>query len=415
MSSEDEIDSDPELRSQSTRTEISSLVAELGGAGTGAGEGKAPRKKGSRKKVHPQTQNEAASGAFVQSQDVVAEDAEAPAEGEKSEDKTADRLALLEASGKVIDRLPIDSDDDLSDVEGEVSLELVSVIESLLFAAPRALKVRDLRRVMPDVETHELQLALKYLIHERQAQGIVVMQMAGGFVLTTNRGNAEWVQTLLQAKPTRLSRPQLECLSVVAYKQPVTRPEIEHVRGVDCGAALKGLLERELVQVVGRADEPGRPLLYGTTVHFLEFFSLMSLRDLPDLREFKEITASTMDVLRAKVGDEEAEVLGSELLAQANADSNESGDSNVQGAPDLDATSLESTDAAAVVEIEVEGSSLLIEDENGAAPSEAERVLLESAESSVLDDLMSHDIELAVPQAKGAATGAAEDESPGET
>ena len=95
----------------------------------------------------------------------------------------------------------------------------------------------------------------------------------------------------------RLSRAALETLAIIAYRQPLTRPEVDDLRGVDCGGVLKLLLERGLVKIIGKKDEPGRPLLYGTTSAFLELFGLKSLRDLPTLRQFTELTEESQVVL----------------------------------------------------------------------------------------------------------------------
>src|SRR5262249_52186413 len=129
-------------------------------------------------------------------------------------------------------------------------------------------------------------------------RGVELHQVAGGFQLRTAPENAPWVQRLLQAKPVRLSRAQLETLAIVAYRQPVTRPEIDDVRGVDSGGSLKTLLERQLIRVLGKKEEPGRPLLYGTTREFLEFFNLRDLKDMPTLREFYELSEESMVKLR---------------------------------------------------------------------------------------------------------------------
>ena len=286
------------------KTGVGQLVEQLGGS--------APKRKAKGKAGAQQPSQEAAPQ----------DDGEAlpatVAEGAANTEASAPEAAAAAGSGSgVIDRLPIDHQDDLSELEGDASLELMTIVESLLFAAPRPLRVRDLRKVLPDIGTKPIQLALKALMQRRAQDGVTLSQVASGFVFSTHRKNASYVQTLLQAKPIRLSRPQLECLAVIAYRQPITRPEIDHVRGVDSGGSLKSLLERDLIAVVGRAEEAGRPLLYGTTVHFLEFFSLMSLRDLPDLREFRELSAGTMNLLRAKMGAEEAEAIGQEVLDYA--------------------------------------------------------------------------------------------------
>jgi segregation and condensation protein B len=96
----------------------------------------------------------------------------------------------------------------------------------------------------------------------------------------------------------------VETLAIVAYRQPITRPEVDEVRGVDSGSALKVLLERGLVRTIGRREEPGRPLLYGTTSHFLEFFGLRNLRDLPMLREYTELSPESEATLTETLGDE---------------------------------------------------------------------------------------------------------------
>lgn len=123
-----------------------------------------------------------------------------------------------------------------------------------------------------------------------RSTGYELVAVAGGYQLRTNPRVAAFVRQYLQVKPTRLSRAQLETLAIVAYRQPVTRPEMEQIRGVDCGAAMKILLERRLVRILGKKEEVGRPLLYGTTKEFLEFFNLKSLMELPTLREFQELS-----------------------------------------------------------------------------------------------------------------------------
>jgi segregation and condensation protein B len=101
----------------------------------------------------------------------------------------------------------------------------------------------------------------------------------------------------------KLTRAQIETLAIAAYRQPITRPEIDEIRGVDSGATLKLLLERDLVRILGKKDEPGRPLLYGTTNHFLEFFNMKSLKDLPTLREFTELSDESRRVAEAELGE----------------------------------------------------------------------------------------------------------------
>src|SRR6476660_7531947 len=111
-----------------------------------------------------------------------------------------------------------------------------------------------------------------------------------------------WVQQLIAGRPVRLSRAQLETLAIIAYRQPITRPEIDDIRGVDSTATLKLLIDRMLIRVLGKREEVGRPMLYGTTKEFLDFFSLGDLRELPTLREYSELTAESRKVMTDRLG-----------------------------------------------------------------------------------------------------------------
>jgi segregation and condensation protein B len=318
---------------------VESLVAALGGAQSEASE-------------------EEAEPAPEEVEPASADGSEPPAvEAPASDEVAADGTDGI----KLVDSLPIDPDDDLSEVEGEASLRLVSIVESLLFASTKPLRVKQLRKILNDPSIRQIQLALKHLIGQNEDRGIILAQVAGGFVLQTSPKNATWVQTLLQAKPVRLSRPQLETLAVVAYRQPVTRPEIDHIRGVDSGAVLKLLLERELIQIVGKKDEVGRPMLFGTTVGFLEFFNLMSLRDLPDLREFRELSEESKATLRKNMGEEEVEALGQEVLQFARPEGTngeapvieDGGEGEILDEPDADAEAEPGAEAEEGVEVVV--------------------------------------------------------------
>lgn len=235
-------------------------------------------------------------------------EAESEAEsGAESETVAAEPVGRTKRADGVqlADSIPIDPDDDLSNVEGEASPRLMSIVESILFASNKPMSVRDLRRLLDAPSVRQIQLALKALMTDTQDRGVVLSQVAGGFRLRTNPGNARWVQRMISGRPVRLSRSQLEALAVIAYRQPITKAEVDHVRGVDCGAVLKVLLERDLIKYVGRKDEAGRPHLYGTTVRFLEFFNLRSLRDMPSLQEFEELTEESEATLRETLGHED--------------------------------------------------------------------------------------------------------------
>src|SRR6185369_2464930 len=140
-----------------------------------------------------------------------------------------------------------------------------------------------------------------------QHRGVRLDEVGDGFAFRSNPAYSEYVRGYLSLRPVRLSRAQLETLSIVAYRQPITRPEVDDVRGVDSGAVLKSLLERDLVRIIGKKDEPGRPLLYGTTGIFLEFFGLKGLGDLPTLREFTELTDESRRAYEREMGEDAPE------------------------------------------------------------------------------------------------------------
>ena len=181
---------------------------------------------------------------------------------------------------------------------------LLSIIESLLFATDKPLTPANIKQLVGERDLDVINEALQQLHEHYATRGVQVAEVAGGWQLRTAPENAAWVQKLLGGRPVRLTRAQLETLSIVAYRQPVTRPEIDEIRGVDTGATIKLLLDRSLIRILGKKEEPGRPLLYGTTKEFLEFFNLKDLRDLPTLREFHELTEEH----RAKVEELEEEL-----------------------------------------------------------------------------------------------------------
>jgi segregation and condensation protein B len=179
---------------------------------------------------------------------------------------------------------------------------LGGIIESLLFASDKPLGVNELKRLVGERDTAKVTAAIEELRERRRETGIHLVSVAGGWHLRTNPENAAWVARILTGKPPRLSRAMLETLAIVAYRQPITRPEIDEIRGVDCGPVLKTLLERGLVRMIGKKEEVGRPLLYGTTPEFLRTFSLRDLTELPTLREFHELGEAELAKVDAKVG-----------------------------------------------------------------------------------------------------------------
>lgn len=172
--------------------------------------------------------------------------------------------------------------------------ESKSILEALLFIHGEPVTIDVLKNIL-ETDKVETERLLKELISEYQLKntGLLIAEVAGGFQMVTNPGFAPWVKKLLStAIPTRLSQQSLETLAIVAYKQPIIKAEIEAIRGVNSDGVVRTLLERRLVKILGRKEVPGRPLMYGTTKEFLQYFGLNSLSELPTLKEFQETDAS---------------------------------------------------------------------------------------------------------------------------
>lgn len=169
--------------------------------------------------------------------------------------------------------------------------QLKSILESLLLAAGEPVSGARLAAAIDGVSRSEIQHAIAALSTEYASnnRGFAIEEVAGGYQLRTARHHAAYVRRLLQTRAPRLSRPLLETAAIIAYRQPITRPEIEQLRGVDSGGVLETLLERRLIKISGRKEAPGRPMMYATTPEFLEIFGLKDLESLPDLKEFREI------------------------------------------------------------------------------------------------------------------------------
>lgn len=174
---------------------------------------------------------------------------------------------------------------------------LNNILEAALFAAGGALSVAQLQDLFPESErpeTAQIKDALKSIQADFESRGIVLIEVSSGYRFQTASDVSEWVSRLWEERPPKYSRALLETLALIAYRQPVTRGEIEDVRGVSVSSNIvKTLLERQWVRVVGHRDVPGRPAMYGTTKEFLDYFSLKSLDELPPLSELKDIDALT--------------------------------------------------------------------------------------------------------------------------
>ena len=170
--------------------------------------------------------------------------------------------------------------------------ELTAVLEAILFVSGEPMSLEDLSEVLEGTEAERIRQALDHLRqnYESAGRGLQIVEVAGGYRIATRSECAPWIRSLEKIKTaTRLSHSGLETLAIVAYKQPVTRGEIEAIRGVDSAYVLKTLLERRIVKITGRREGLGRPILYGTTREFLQYFGLKDLSELPALKEFKEV------------------------------------------------------------------------------------------------------------------------------
>jgi segregation and condensation protein B len=171
---------------------------------------------------------------------------------------------------------------------------LRAIVEALVFAAEEPLTVDDLVDLFPGADKETLQAALDAVAGacEPEERGLMVQRVAGGYRMATKPGLGEWVRALFRSRNRRrLSTQALETLAIIAYRQPITTPEIQDIRGTDPSSVLEALLEKRLIRIMGRKKVVGKPFLYGTTPEFLSHFGLNSLQDLPDISEFGTLAA----------------------------------------------------------------------------------------------------------------------------
>jgi segregation and condensation protein B len=178
-----------------------------------------------------------------------------------------------------------------------------AILEALVFASPQPITPKEIARVLQGVPREDWEKQLEELRADfaRDERGLQVIEVAGGWQITTRPEYNDWVRELLDPRtPTRLSIQALETLAVIAYKQPVTLPEIIELRGVKSGGVVKTLLEKRLIRIMGRKEVVGRPILYGTTKQFLLHFGLRDLDELPKIEEFAEVLGEEVDVAGLK-------------------------------------------------------------------------------------------------------------------
>lgn len=170
--------------------------------------------------------------------------------------------------------------------------KLKQIIEVLIFASDEPLPVKQIRSYVEEVTPKEIKQAVDQLNHEykQTERTFQIIEVAGGYQMVSRPNYAPWVKKLFQGRSkNRLSQAALESLSVIAFRQPVSRTEIDATRGVNSDGVVRTLLERKLIRITGRAEGPGRPLLYATTKEFLRYFGVNSIEDLPKPKEIEEL------------------------------------------------------------------------------------------------------------------------------
>ena len=252
---------------------------------------------------------------------------------------------------------------------------LKSIVESLVFVSETPLSLNRLKAILGDVDLRDIRLVLAELQgeYEDRQGGFALKEVAGGYQFRTRSAYSDWIKKLLKPSPTRLSRAALETLAIIAYKQPIIRADIEHIRGVDSGGVLRLLLEKKLIRVLGRKDIPGRPMIYGTTKDFLEIFNLKDLSELPSPKEITSLGSPDRDDAR----DEAMDVEDVNTLAELSEGPSPTG--GVSQETEMPAERVLSTDA-----VETEGTDFVM------TPGPSAKELPSPTASGTAEDELSH-------------------------
>ena len=227
-------------------------------------------------------------------------------------------------------------------------IEKRNIAEALILASPEPIPLGRLAKLIPRCTPAKARTLVDELNAEYVAQqrAFEICEIAGGYQMRTHSEFASYLRQLQNSRPLRLSNAALETLAIVAYRQPLTRAEVENVRGVDAGPVMRTLLERKLIKLSGHRDVPGHPMLYATTKRFLEVFGLAQLDDLPTLRELEELVPVADETGDAFAADDQAgDVLASDESGDAFAV-----DENEPLAAEMDAGPETSTEAEVSLE-----------------------------------------------------------------
>jgi segregation and condensation protein B len=174
--------------------------------------------------------------------------------------------------------------------------ELKLILESLLFAAEAPIQIRKFHDIFPEIPQKDLRELLTEMKteYENLNRSFYLREVANGYQLCTKAEYSEWIKKLRKTRPIRLSPATMETLAIIAYKQPITRAEVEQIRGVDTSGVLRTLLEKRIIKILGKKEVVGRPLLYGTTPTFLTMFGLKGLKDLPTLEDVSQLDENSL-------------------------------------------------------------------------------------------------------------------------
>ena len=250
------------------------------------------------------------------------------------------------------------------------------IVEAVILGSPEPVSAARLGHLVPGGNAALVRKLVEELNagYAEHGHAFEIVSVGGGYQVRTLPEFAEYLQRLASTRPLRLSRAALETLAVVAYRQPVTRGEVEQVRGVEAGAVLKSLLDRRLVRLAGHREVPGRPLLYGTTRRFLEVFGIDSLEDLPSLRSIEELSAEPANAEAA------ARLLGTPVEAGAAGGATEAaGEGDAPSPEDAEALEAGEGDAPEAEDGEAsDGDALEASDDDAGVPVELAEVFDEA-------------------------------------
>jgi segregation and condensation protein B len=210
--------------------------------------------------------------------------------------------------------------------------EAKSIIEAILFISGEPVSLDTIRKLI-EVDKYNTDRLVRELISDYSVRhtGILIIEVSDGFQMVSNPACAPWIKKLLNTSvPKKLTQSSLETIAIVAYKQPIIKAEIEAIRGVNSDGVVKTLLERRMIKILGRKEVPGRPLMYGTTIEFLQYFGLKDLSELPTLKEFSEVDIpeppETLPDDAETPGEHEETITGEQTPAEEETESAETED-----------------------------------------------------------------------------------------